>query len=677
MELTALRFGRYGAGRVWFALDDGLLVQDAAVYRASGAPLVTVGRAKLTYAANNLAAQAERISVPPLADIGTAQVRASLPQARGDIAAGRIRAGGIFEMQGATIPSVEVSRDLVAIPNVALGGSTTQVERHADGSWNLPALSDVQAVAAEFGSLYDEWVAGYSAAAPKLHRATFWLVVIVLLVVAALKAALTAGGIRERAISAAATVGAGGLLYLLGIHSVLACVIAGAAVGAALEIFIYRKAPEWHQWCEPVAVDLVAPLLIVFSLVAHAFVFPAPPSAPPRVSLAQLRTGESRVAVRDASLGEASIAIAAIAVDGISFDRGRLAVDRSAVRDTAIETTPAALRATVPLVLVEGTNVSAHGSAESPLLADRLNQIRYLPDAIRRPGPVTFCVNWKLGEELPAACEGSATLALRGSIDSQFRYTAESAAPGVLVTLSGEGPRLRVTGIRAKAPSPVQIAGGSGTINVAQPVQARIDLRDIAAAAFSAARLRLRATGPNVRAEIQRVHVGPASIEAATVEARRDGGRAEIRELHLSAAPWLDATFAGVIGEITGKWLKNSFAGTFSAVSDTGKLSPVAFSAAPLEGTLEIADQPFVLDQTAASFLPVPLHRASGGARGRRGRCACHRLARSASIRVAAGRDAHERSAGDRGRHLAHRLRHRLVGIVSGAARQVRAAASV
>src|SRR5260370_35758864 len=89
--------------------------------------------------------------------------------------------------------------------------------------------------------------------------------------------------------------------------------------------------------------------------------------------------------------------------------------------------------------------VSLWGVAQSPLLANQLHKFRCLPDAIRRPAPVTFCMAWNLGVELRSGCGQADALALRGSVDladlTRISFVADTTvrAPGVAIGASAAG----------------------------------------------------------------------------------------------------------------------------------------------------------------------------------------------------------------------------------------------
>jgi hypothetical protein len=109
-------------------------------------------------------------------------------------------------------------------------------------------------------------------------------------------------------------------------------------------------------------------------------------------------------------------------------------------REPTQTTSPDALRSTVPQILAEGIRiakgsaprgrVSLRGIAQSPLLAQQLGKFRFLPDAIRRPVPATFCMAWNLGVELPPGCRQADTLALRLNDEDRAAHRAFVATLG-------------------------------------------------------------------------------------------------------------------------------------------------------------------------------------------------------------------------------------------------------
>ncbi|HXM40272.1 MAG TPA: hypothetical protein VN924_03420, partial [Bryobacteraceae bacterium] len=448
------------------------------------------------------------------------------------------------------------------------------------------------------------------------------------------------GGWSARAISAAVTVGIGCLAYFAGILGLVVLIVSGAV---ALYLAIYRKAPEWHRRLEPLAADLIGPVLIVLALAFCAFVLPPLPGVPARIAVAHVKLGAVNVALLDESIGSAIVSVAGITADGISAATTPLSValDRLQITDTSLVSRPDLVLARVPQIVASSVRYqtgsapaglfSLHGVAESPMLQKDLRRISYLPDSLRRLAPSSFCVNWKLGTDLPDACGGSDALSLRGSADlsdpARIRFAAESvvrtSGAAVLSRAAGTGTQVQITGIRSLQASALRIGGGRGTVDLNSTVRARFELRDVAAAGLRVGATDLLADAASLRqvnasGGVRQITLAPVGGIGSAIDsvawdfhlvpsAKDDALRAlvEAKNIRISGAdPAIDADMPLARAGVSGTLSAERFDGALATSGSTWESQPVRFSADLFAGAIHVPEQPFEIGQTAASFFP-------------------------------------------------------------------------
>ena len=637
--------------RAQFCSASGLDLEGLVTHGPRQPDLFSAARIHVNLAVPAVQTHIDRISVggnPPLAAVGAVDFNVAIDDKRiavtGTDARGIQVAGDTLTVRNVSVPEVAIPRAThpeIGVPRVTVGASAVHLERRRDGTWSLPALAGVQATAADFQDLYHAGMTSYSALGPQLHSLALWLLVIALAITAAAKLALTDAAWPARALSAAVTLGIGCLAYFAGSPVVGVCLIVGGA--AAMYFTIYRKAPEWHRRLEPLAADLIGPALIVLALAFYAFAVPPLPGVPARAAVAHTSLGAVRVALRDEGLGSADVSVAGITADGISATTApaSVALDRLEIADTSVATNPELVRAHVPQTEVSSVRyqagsapaglVSLRGVAESPLLQKTVRKIGYLPDSIRHPAPSSFCVNWKLGTELPDACGRSEALSLRGSADlsdlARIRFAAESMVRGlgaaVLSRAAGAGTQVQVTEIRSLPASTLRIGGGRGTVALNSTVRARFDLRDVGAGGLSAAAADLLADAASLgqidaSGGIRQIDVAldggiRSTIESVAWELHRAPGKKgdplrallDVKNVRISGAdPAIDAdiplTHAGVSGTLSAE----RFDGALATSGSTWESQPMRFSADLFAGAIYVPEQHFEVGQTAATFLP-------------------------------------------------------------------------
>jgi hypothetical protein len=645
-ELTGVRTAfATTIDRARFCSAAGLTLEGLVTHGSRQPMLLSAGGIHVNFALPAVQAHIDRIAVggsPPLAAVDAADFNVAVGDKRiavtGTDARGIRVAGELLATQNVSVPEIAIPRAIhpeIGIPRVTVGTSAIHLERRRDGTWSLPALADGQATAADFQDLYNALMASYTALGPRLQTVALWLLAIALAITAAAKLALTFGGWAARTLSAAGTVGVGCLAYFAGTLGVV-CLIVGGAV--ALYLAIYRKAPEWHRRLEPLAADLIGPVLIILALAFCAFVLPPLPGTPARVAVAHVDLGAVSVALRDESLGSADVSVAGITADGISAVTAPLSValDRLEIADTSVASSPELVRARVPRTVASSVRyqtgsaptglVSLHGVAESPMLQKKVRKIGYLPDSIRNPAPSSFCVNWKLGTELPDSCGRGETLSLRGSADlsdpAQIRFAAESVlralGAAVLTRAAGSGTQVQVTEMRSLPSSALQIGGGSGTVDLGGSVRARFALRDVAAAGLSAGATELLADAASLRqinasGAVRQIHMAQSTIDSAAWDlhlapgAQGDTLRAlvDAKNLRISGAdPAIDAEIPRARAGVSGTLSAERFDGALASSGSTWDVQPVRFSADLFAGAIHVPDQHFEIGQTAASFFP-------------------------------------------------------------------------
>ncbi|MGA2738269.1 MAG: hypothetical protein ABSG65_12580, partial [Bryobacteraceae bacterium] len=636
--------------RAQFCSSGGLVLEGLATHGSRQPNLFSAGSIHVSLALPAVKAHVDRISVggtPPLAALGAVDSSVAVGAQRIAVTGTDVRgiqiAGDLLATQSVSVPEIAIPRAAhpqIGITQVTVGTSAVHLERRRDGTWSLPALAGVQATAADFQDLYNALMASYTALGPQLHTLALWILAIAFAITALAKLALTFGGWAARAISAAVTVGVGCLAYFAETLGLVVLIVGGAV---ALYLALYRKAPEWHRRLEPLAADLIGPVLIVLALAFYAFVLPPLPGVPAGIAVAHVKLGAVNMALRDESLGSATVSVAGISADGISAATTPLSatLDRLEIADTNVASNPDLVLARVPRTVASNVQYqtgsapaglfSLHGVAESPMLRKDLRKISYLPDSLRRLAPSSFCVNWKLGTDLPDACGRSETLSLRGSADlsdlAQIRFATESvvraSGAAVLTRAAGSGTQVQVTEIRSLPASALQIGGGAGTVDLGGSVRARFKLRDIAAAGLSVAATDLLANAAGLRqinasGGVRQINLAAvdgigSAIDSAAWDfhlapaAKDDALRAlvEAKNIRISGAnPAIDADMPLARAGVSGTLSAERFDGALATSGSTWESQPVRFSADLFAGDIHVPEQPFEIGQTAAPFLP-------------------------------------------------------------------------
>ena len=309
-------------------------------------------------------------------------------------------------------------------------------------------------------------------------------------------------------------------------------VILAAALAFLLWWRLYRRNDEWHQRWEPVALDVVAPLIILPPLILRAIPAPLPPElrVPSTVSVESADVRDTQVALQ---LGECSAA------------RAEAAVPKLTARGVKLNLDPAG----AGLRSIELETAEMEGETRTNAL-ELLGPVQYLPASWKRAPLVRFCaqVEGRRGQSsVPqpvcelAAAPRTLTLQLGAAVDIPARSADVIGllrTPVVAVGFAGQASErgIRLDQLRSLAGSQVRLGSGSAEIEWSGPVAARAKVAGIE---LSRDNLNLAVDSAGIAARV------PQLCRSGRVELRVDSGPARV-----SGGEGLAASVSGATVEV-------------------------------------------------------------------------------------------------------------------------------
>ncbi len=493
-----------------------------------------------------------------VADIEFAKaVRVS--QATGTLAPMRSEARGVTgfgaRIDSASAGGIELRPDRVGIAAAAVDGVRIEAVRDSGGRWNLEQWLALAPAARQLTREGAALAAAYERLAPRLRRLLWWAILLCAAVTAAAKLVLTDDRIWLRAVSAIVVVPAPFLARGLGIPVSL-CIIGVVAV--LLLVLVYRRAREWHQRAEPLAVDLVGPSLLTLLLVGYFYTFPALPRIGGTVRLAQARVTGIEAQIADGP-SRTSVTLPEVNVAGVTASARAASVER----------------------------IEFRGGADSDLALPG-----YLPAGWQRPLRLAFAGHAGVSAPPPRY---SARVGLRG------------LGVGLSFAVEGDARRVSVAEIRSSEPSEIKIADGRANAGLAPARDATVELTGLTWREFAAGKVeaavkpgvveaRLRTlTFPGVRVDTL---LAKASYARNTLAADASVGDLVYR----STGGTITTDVARIDTRLTGSWVAGAFNGAVGFTSSRVSLDrPLQFSADPRAGTLRVPRQSFTVSQTVVA----------------------------------------------------------------------------
>jgi hypothetical protein len=512
----------------------------------------------------DLARRAARVAEIEFAKaVHVKEATASLAPMRGEA---RGVAGAGAWIDSASAGPIVLGQDAVRIAAAAVDGVRVEAVRESGGRWNLeqwlvlaPAVRQLTREGATLAAAYERF-------APRLRSLLWWAILMCAAAVAVAKFLLTHDRIWLRAVSAVAVLPAPFLARPSGIWVSLA-VIAGVAV--LLLVLIYRRAREWHQRAEPLAVDLVGPSVLTVLLAGYFYTFPALPRVGETVRLAQARvTGiEARIA---AGRNRTTVTLPEVDVTGVTASARAASAER----------------------------IEFRGGTDSDLTLPG-----YLPAGWRRPVRLTFSGHAGVSAPPPRY---SAGVNLRG------------LGVGLSFAVEGDARRLRAAQIRSSEPSEIKIADGHANAGLAPAGDATVELTGLAWRDFAAGKIEAAVKPGAVEATLRALTLPGVRIDTLLAKAsyarNNLAADASVGDLVYRSADGTIATDVPRIDtRLTGSWAAGAFTGTIGFTSSRASLDrPLQFSVDPRAGTLRVPEQSFTVSQTAAARVPqtIPVEMA-------------------------------------------------------------------
>jgi len=263
----------------------------------------------------------------------------------------------------------------------------------------------------------------------------------------------------------------------------LASFLASLTVAVLLHRILYRRGREFHQRWEPFLLDLVSPVVFLPLLIVHGFTLSLPAGLPSTVSIAEFEAHKTRgVLLLDSNTPQATFVrldIPAITANNISVGLGP---------------------ALTELRTLDVDKVFLRGELETNFLSQPLEKVQYIPLEWKRDHRLALCLSAtvtshesSLGSppECPLVSGALPELAIGASVfiapserELQFLTKTRLRTPLLDVWLEADGNSrsMHIQRIESLGPkeSPVQIAGGSGTLSWERGLRTMIHLRQLA-----------------------------------------------------------------------------------------------------------------------------------------------------------------------------------------------------
>lgn len=491
-------------------------------------------------------------------------------QATGTLAPARGEARGVTgfgaRIDSASAGGIELLPKAIRVAAAAVDGVRVEAVRDSGGRWNLEQWLTLAPAARQLAREGATQAAAYERLAPRLRSLLWWAILLCAAVVAIAKFLLTHDRIWLRAVSAIVVLPAPFFTRGFGVRVSLGVI---AAVAVLLLVLIYRRAREWHQRAEPLAVDLIGPSLLTLLLAGYFYTFPALPRVGGTVRLAQARlTGiEAQVA------------------------NGR---NRTIV--------------TLPEVTITGVTASARAASVERIdfrgaAASDLTLPGYLPAGWQRPVRLAFSGHAGVSAPPP---QYSARMDLRG------------LGVGLSFALEGDARRLSVAQIRSSEPSEVKIADGRASADLAPAGDATVELTGLAWRDFAAGKVEAAVKPGAVEARLRVLALPGVRIDALLAKASYARNHltadASVRDLiYRSPAGTITTDVPRIDTRLTGSWVAGAFNGAVDFTSSRVSLDrPLQFSADLRAGTLRVPQQSFTVSQTAVARVPqtIPVEMA-------------------------------------------------------------------
>jgi hypothetical protein len=363
------------------------------------------------------------------------------------------------------------------------------------------AASALQAMGAAALPFLVQW----SAAAQGLLR-QFILVAAALLLLLKILVTRTPSAAAWRIAAVLAPFAAFPLLALT--HSWLAIAIAAPAIAVALWALAYRRAGEWQQRWEPAAVDILAVLLALPTLLLLSWPAVAAPRIPAidQVSVAQLDVRDTTADVQQPVCGHPNSA--QVSVPQASLTNLRVTLDGSNLKTLDVE------------------RVAAAGEVRTESVA-ALQKIRYLPAQWKKTPPIAFCAsvsvhNSGAGSLPEAACPAgmkSPAAIATAAVDytgraAQFAVTWTGAPAPLTATGSADLQGARIDDFHTTSGAAVKIAKASANATWTRMLAASAQLQGVEASGASIEEISVDARAPMLCA------AGPLSLAAQVGKTR-------------------------------------------------------------------------------------------------------------------------------------------------------------
>lgn len=250
------------------------------------------------------------------------------------------------------------------------------------------------------------------------------------------------------------------------------------SIAVALQVWLYRRAKEWHQRWEPAVADVVAPLLILPLLVGYGYSSFGSFKRPPDVSFSLTASKVDNVLTR-------------IRVDPC----GRTDLAQLRVRQAGVENLNLALDSVqLALRTLEVERAFAQGEAQSSLSGE-LQKLHYLPTSWRQVSGVPFCVTSALRSgaadpSLLPGCDpgpGFPTVAVTAVVNPDLANqtatvsaTVRTAPVALHLEANGDLKNgVRITVLRSLPDSTLRVGNGAGLIALTHNIGARFRLNDL------------------------------------------------------------------------------------------------------------------------------------------------------------------------------------------------------
>jgi len=564
----------------------------------------------------------------------------------------RVLPGGtapLAEVEQASSGALHLSGNAARLDSAEARNVSLFLEQGLDARWNVQyGLARITAAAQTASNVARRSLATLSRVASRVGLLLLYLAVFSCAAVFLIKLPITHSprALPWRLVVAGAPVGLSVALrwLLFGAVSLRAFAVVSIfgviSIAVVLQVWLYRRAKEWHQRWEPAVADVVAPLLILPLLVGCGYSSFGSFKRPPDVSFSLMASKVDNVLTR-------------IRVDPCGLtDLAQLRVRQAGVENLhlALDSVQLALRT------LEVERAFAQGEAQSSLSGE-LQKLHYLPTSWRQASGVPFCITSAVRSgaadpSLVPGCDpgrGFPTVAVTAVVNPDLANqtatvsaTVRTAPAALHLEANGDLKNgVHITVLRSLPDSTLRVGNGAGLIALTHNIGAHFHLNDLGistpastlsilsldlsghippACSSGKTSLRARLSGMKIastgyalavkEADFQTIRA-PADLrlDAQLLGMQIEGYRPHDRDI------WLNMDLPSVTlrfgGQTTGELLPRKLQGQVNMSIARGggepafRLSkPLTFSADLWRGVATVPEQSVTIEQSVVSRLP-------------------------------------------------------------------------